>query len=201
MLRRSDGPRPWRVMYKLDQRWIKNNRDPEYIAYVSITCSTTSLSTILSLSCLFTPPANFWHRSDRFGTALREHKKFRYNDAGLLLMMALADGALFGIDSMDDLERKRVPPGDDFLHLRFKESALEKPFLRRCTMSEGVTDDPMPLWAFENIWKSTHLNAGFLRWPTIHAIRRGLGIKVESKYLTPPSNLFPYFSFTESVLH
>lgn len=66
-------------------------------------------------------------------------------------MMALADGALFRINSMDDLKRKRVTLGDDFLHLRFKESALEKSFLRRCTISEGVTDGPMPLWAFENI--------------------------------------------------
>lgn len=27
--------RSWRLIYKLDQRWVKNNRDPENVVYVS----------------------------------------------------------------------------------------------------------------------------------------------------------------------
>ena len=33
MLQRVEG-RSWRLIYRLDQRWVKNNRDPENVVYV-----------------------------------------------------------------------------------------------------------------------------------------------------------------------
>jgi hypothetical protein len=68
-----------------------------------------------------------------FGSASREHEKFIYTDAAFLLAMAVADGALFGFESLDDLQRKEIPIGEDQLILRFKELALNQPILRRCT--------------------------------------------------------------------
>jgi hypothetical protein len=65
--------------------------------------------------------------------------------------------------------------------LRFHESALERPILRRCPKTGGVTDDPMPESAFTSILKSTLTNAGYFAGLTIHAIRRGLGKDVDSK--------------------
>jgi hypothetical protein len=95
--------------------------------------------------------------------------------------MAVADGALLGINSIDDLMKKRIPPGQNVLHLRYRASALEKPILRRCTRDVGVTDDPMPKSSFLAIWRSNCYNADYYQIPTVHAVRRGLGIKVESK--------------------
>jgi hypothetical protein len=126
----------------------------------------------------------------RFGTAHKEHEKFIYNETGFLLSMALADGALFGVESVDDLQKKEIPPGENELILRYNESSLKKPILRKCTKAGGVTDEPMPKSAFSGIWRSNTFNAGYFYTPTIHAIRRGLGKKVDSECLSNSS--YPY---------
>jgi hypothetical protein len=103
--------------------------------------------------------------------------------------MALADGALFGVESVDDLQKKEIPPGENELILRYHESFLKKPILRKCTKAGGVMDEPMPKSAFLGIWRSNASNAGYFHAPTIHAIRRGLGKKVDSEYCPNSSRL------------
>ena len=139
----------WRLIYRIDQRWVKNNRDPENIV---------------------------------FGTAGREHEQFIYDDTGLLLTMAMADRALFGYETFADLQEQEIPAGQDELVLRFKDSVLDKPILRKCTKVAGVTDEPMPKSAFTDIFRSTFRNAGFLCATSIHTIRRQLGKKVDELY-------------------
>ena len=117
-----------------------------------------------------------------FGAVAKEHGKLFYNDAGFLLAMAIADDALFGYESLDDVRKQRIPVGEDELVLRFKDSALEQPVLRQCTKTGGVTDEPMPRSSFTSILKSTLTNAGYLSGPSIHAIRRQLGKGVDSKF-------------------
>lgn len=107
-----------------------------------------------------------------------------YNDACLLLNMAIADDALFGYETLDDVRQQVIPAGKDELILRFKDSALEQPILRKCTKAGGVTDKPMPESAFRTVFQSTLVNAGYLWSLSIHAIRRSLGKKVDSKYFT-----------------
>lgn len=75
----------WRVIYRLDQRWVKNNRDPENIV---------------------------------FGTALREHEKFVYDDVSCLLTMAVLVKALFSFDTLAQLQEQRIPEGQDEVILR-----------------------------------------------------------------------------------
>jgi hypothetical protein len=41
-----------------------------------------------------------------------------WNDAAFFLPMAIADKALWGYDSLDDLQRQKIPPGDDELPLK-----------------------------------------------------------------------------------
>jgi hypothetical protein len=53
-----------------------------------------------------------------FNTAGREHEKFIYNDAAFLLVMAIADGALFGYETLDDLQMQEIPEGENELPLR-----------------------------------------------------------------------------------
>lgn len=95
--------------------------------------------------------------------------------------MAIADNALFGYESLEDVRAQEIPSGEDELVLRFKDSASERPILRKCTKTGGVTDDPMPKSSFTAILKSTLTNAGYLCGPSIHAIRRQLGKEVDSK--------------------
>ena len=127
------------LIYKIDQRWVKNNRDPENIV---------------------------------FGTALQEHNQLIYDDTAFLLSIAFADKALFGFDTLADLQTQEIPLGDDQLVLRWRESALDKPILRRCTKAGGIGDEPMPEQAFKEILKSTLRNAGYsISYPNRSMIR------------------------------
>src|ERR1700761_2149458 len=110
-----------------------------------------------------------------FGAAAKEHKRLFYNDAGFLLAMAIADGALFGYDTLDDLRQQVIPAGKDEVILRFKRSSLDRPILRKCTKAGGVTDEPMTKAAFLDILRNTLVNAGYFCGASIYAIRRQLG--------------------------
>lgn len=114
--------RSWRLIYKIDQRWVKNNRDPDNTVYV--------VSFPLTLHCILLRGANGEALSS-FGAAAKEHKKLFYNDAGFLLAMAIADDAVFGYESLEDVQAQELPSGQDELVLRFKDSALERPIFRK----------------------------------------------------------------------
>lgn len=118
-----------------------------------------------------------------FGAAAKEHKRLFYNDAGFFLVMALADGALFGYNTLDDIRQQVIPTGQDEVILRFNDSALDRPILRKCTKAGGVTDEPMTKAAFLDILRSTLINAGYFCGASIHAIRRHLGKGIDSKCL------------------
>ena len=60
-----------------------------------------------------------------FGAAGKEHEKFIYNDAVFLLTMVITDGALFGYNTLNDVQRQEIPAGENELILRFWESALK----------------------------------------------------------------------------
>jgi Protein of unknown function (DUF3435) len=104
-----------------------------------------------------------------------------WNDAGFLIPMAIADNALWGFDSLEDLLKQKIPAGDNELPLRWDASVLDRPILRKCTKADGVTDQPMSQSAFRKILKSTLQNASYLTSTSIHAIRRQLGKKVDGK--------------------
>ena len=118
----------------------------------------------------------------RFGTACKGHERFIYDDGSYLLAMALADGALAGIKSVDELEKKKITGPEDYLILRFEDEALERPILRKCTQADGVTEQPMPSTAFLDIWRSTLVNAGYIWGPSVHAVRRSLGKAIDGTY-------------------
>ena len=81
-----------------------------------------------------------------------------------------------------NLERpQKIPVGKDEDILRFKDSALDRPILRKYTMTGGVSMDPLPKSAFTSIFKSTLTNAGYFYSLSIHAIRRQSGKAVNSE--------------------
>ena len=75
--------------------------------------------------------------------------------------MAVADSALFGIESLDDLQKLEIPPGEEELILGFKESALDRPILRKCTKEKGTTEEKMPKKAFLRIFAAMMKKAGY----------------------------------------
>ena len=79
-----------------------------------------------------------------FGTASKEREKFIYNDAVFLSSMTIADGPLFGHETLNDIRRQEIPAGENELILRFKKSALMKPILRKYTKAHGITEQPIP---------------------------------------------------------
>jgi hypothetical protein len=120
-----------------------------------------------------------------FGAAGSEHAKLVYDDAKILLAMAIADDVLVGIRSVEDLQEQEIPAGEDEVPLLYVKGAEEKFILRKCSKAGGVTDDLMPKSAFLNIHKNGLINAGYPCGPSVHAIRRSLGKKVDGKIASP----------------
>lgn len=104
-----------------------------------------------------------------------------YNDAAILLDLAIADNALFGFKSVEDIQQMQIPADKDEVILVYNEAALDQYILKRCTKAEGVTDAPMPKSAFLAIYQATLKNAGYFCGTSIHTIRRGLGKKVDGR--------------------
>jgi len=117
-----------------------------------------------------------------FGTVLQEHDKFIYDDTSFLLNMAFADKALFGYDTLADLQEQKIPKGQDAVVLRWRKSVLDKPILRKCTKAGGVTEEPMPRSAFSQMFQDALLNAGYFCAASVHSIRRQLGKEVDELY-------------------
>ncbi|EXJ82199.1 hypothetical protein A1O3_06012 [Capronia epimyces CBS 606.96] len=110
VIQRVTGRR-WRLIYRLDQRWVKNNRDPENIV---------------------------------FSAAVKDHSRLFYNNAGFLLDLAIADGAHFRYETLEDVRSQEIPAGQDELVLQFMDTALQRPILRKYTKTSSVIDEPCP---------------------------------------------------------
>ncbi|OAL30533.1 hypothetical protein AYO20_08752 [Fonsecaea nubica] len=119
----------------------------------------------------------------------RWHRRRPELETSLLVQLAIADGAIFGYDTLADLRQQAIPAGEDEMILRLKDAALDQPILRKCTRTGGVTTDPMPKSAFLAIFKSTVINAGYFWSLSIHAIRRMLGNGADLK--PPAHSAFP----------
>lgn len=99
-----------------------------------------------------------------FGAAGKEHEKFIYNDAAFLLTLAIADNALFGIKSLDDVRNMEILTSETKLILRHNDDAINRPILRKCTKAGGVVSELMPKSAFLTIYGSTMKDSGYLSW-------------------------------------
>ena len=117
----------------------------------------------------------------RFGAATSQHNRLDHDDTHYLLALAFADQAFWGIDSPEDLWQLQIPPDDNELVLRWRESAKYLPILRNATKTKGVTKEPLPRKTLERIVKSALTTSGFFGEATIHVIRRYLGKQVHGK--------------------
>jgi Protein of unknown function (DUF3435) len=95
--------------------------------------------------------------------------------------MAIADRAIFGINSIEDLYEQNIPAGQDEFHLRWNKSVPELPVLRNATMKDGVLTEPLPKSTFERIIKAVLVRCGYIGRITVHAMRRNLGKRVDGE--------------------
>jgi len=89
-----------------------------------------------------------------YGTAAKEHPKLLYNSTVYFIAMAVADNALFAIESVEDLQAFEIPTGEEELILSFKASALKRPILRQCIKKKGTAEVKMSEDAFLRIFRA-----------------------------------------------
>ena len=86
-----------------------------------------------------------------FGAARKEHEKFIYNDAAFFLPLAIADNALLGIKSLDDVRDMEILISETKFILRYNDDAINRAILRECTKAGGVMNELMPKSTFLTI--------------------------------------------------
>lgn len=121
--------------------------------------------------------------SGRFGASTSQHSTLLHDDTQFLLALAIADHAIWGVNTLDDLWQLQIPDGDNELPLRWNDSVMHLPILRKATMRDGVTNEPLLKGSFERIVKSVLNLSGFFEDATVHAIRRFVGKKINGTFL------------------
>ncbi|KAI9779399.1 MAG: hypothetical protein M1835_004702, partial [Candelina submexicana] len=109
---------------------------------------------------------------------LREMPKLQFNAILFFLAIALADGAIKGFSTVDELLNARIPSGRNTWLLRWQDDCLEKPVVRKVT-TEGPKAAPL---TYSCLWTQLqHLatRTGFTDRLTIHSIRRGVANAID----------------------
>ncbi|KAJ6171572.1 hypothetical protein N7470_000639 [Penicillium chermesinum] len=138
---------PWKVEWKVNQVWLKNNRNPDYTV---------------------------------FGIGIRDTKRPQFASGYVLLAIALQHGALFGIETVEDLAQYDLSDGRP-IPLRWKDEYLDKPVLRNVT-ANGPQDVPLTKERFCEILRGRVTAAGYSKSLNIHKIRKHLGSVIEGKH-------------------
>ncbi|KZL81211.1 hypothetical protein CI238_13164 [Colletotrichum incanum] len=119
----------------------------------------------------------------KYGTPGQDHPVLRHNVAVLLLVLALADKALFGYDSLEDLWEREILDGDDVHVFRWKDEALHIPIIRGFSRDGTDLKKPLTVGVFRKDFRSSLQLADYVDVaPSVHQIRRFLGQQVDKRY-------------------
>ncbi|KAL2700119.1 hypothetical protein AAEP93_008642 [Penicillium crustosum] len=119
-----------------------------------------------------------------FGIGIRDSNRPQFASGYLLFSLALAHGAIYGVDTVDDLAQFDLSNGE--IHLRWKEEYMDKPVLRHAT-ADGPQETPLTKQKFCSCLRQIFNAAGYFgELATIHCIRRGLGKKIEKRNGSAP---------------
>jgi hypothetical protein len=119
----------------------------------------------------------------RFGIGIRDSKRPQFASGDLLLGLALGSGALFGIETIEDLAQ--FDPSNGEIPLRRKESFMKIPIFTNVTAS-GPQDIPLMSKDSSAYLHQIFDAAGYSEHLTIHCLRRNLAKEVESKPFNNP---------------
>ena len=100
-----------------------------------------------------------------------------YNNGVLaFLALALADDAIRGYKSLDDIMSARIPDGDQFWEFKYNESKLKSAVFR------GQDGKPLRCQTMHELLCHLSKRAGYREKVTTHAIRRGVANAVNSQF-------------------
>lgn len=117
----------------------------------------------------------------RLGIGIRDSNRPQFASGYLLLALALTHGALFGVDTVDDLAKFDLSAGE--VPLRWKNEFLEKTVLMNVT-ADGPQETPLTKQKFSFCLRQIFTAAGYFgELATVHCIRRNLGKKIEGESL------------------
>lgn len=120
----------------------------------------------------------------RFGIGIQNHNQLQFATGIFLLTIALADGALFGIESVEDLTEFGLHrSGLAWILLQWKEAALDKPVFKNIT-AKGPQGIPLLKEHFCRFLRQIFSMASYLKNTTIHDICCALSQKIKGKTVT-----------------
>lgn len=100
----------------------------------------------------------------------------------MLLIIAIKNGALWGIDTLDDIAEYDLRHGSRTeIPLRWRSEYLEAPVFRNVT-AQGPQEEPLTKERFCYFLRWVFIAAGYSKQATIHDVRRQLGTKIEGWY-------------------
>lgn len=115
----------------------------------------------------------------RFGIGIRDTKRPQFASGYFLLAIALQHGALFGIETVDDLAKYDLSSGKP-IELRWKDEYMKRPVLRNVT-ADGPQDVPLHKERFCELLRGIVTTAGYSKSVTVHMIRKYLGSVIEGR--------------------
>lgn len=99
-----------------------------------------------------------------------------------ILALAIADDALVGVQSAEDLEKIRVTPGQFARVVPIRESKAEMPIFRRANPSGSISEDSiLTATTLAKYLQQLGERAGYQDRLTPYAFRRGHGNTLDSK--------------------
>ncbi|KAG5758935.1 hypothetical protein H9Q72_012934 [Fusarium xylarioides] len=128
--------------------------------------------------------AQVFHVYKAFGNARMQHHILRYDSVAIILMLAVADGAL----DLKDLDQMIKSGGEG--QVDWAKKCLDLPVCRRVNRKGDVDDtQPMTPDSFITMFKTFMMQAGYAAIPgslfppgSIHMIRRELGKQLDERY-------------------
>ena len=115
------------------------------------------------------------------GASTSQHGKLLYDDTQYLLALAIADHAIYGIDTVDDFWNLQISPDQNELPLRWNEGVNGLPILRNASMAAGITKEPLSKATFDKFLKEVLRLSGYFGNTIVYVIRRDLGKELDSK--------------------
>ncbi|KAJ5139213.1 uncharacterized protein N7515_004061 [Penicillium bovifimosum] len=109
-----------------------------------------------------------------FGIGIRDDSRPQFASGLLLAVIAIDQGAIYGINTIEDLAQQQFPEGKNEIPLRWKDDAKEKLVFRNVT-AQGAQDLVLTTERFYYFLRQLFRKAGYWEDPTIHDIRRTLG--------------------------
>ena len=111
--------------------------------------------------------------SDSFGSSTSQHCKLLHDDTQYLLALAIADKAIYGVNSVEEFWELQIPSDQDELPLRWNAEVENLPVLRNATMNHIVSEEPLPKNSFDKILKAILKLSGYFGHPTVLKEVRG----------------------------